>query len=143
MNVHVQDRGRPARGWRDSFSPPPDDFGAAMRAGWRDGRVEALATPPKASARARPVPWAGLESMAPTGSGGRADGARQVPPRRQPRERRGEMQHDAAHRALDPDGELEQPLPQRGDLAVGAGGAARAALKLLEQDVGGPRQQDA
>jgi hypothetical protein len=46
-------------------------------------------------------------------SGGGADGAREVPPRRQPGKRDGQVQDDAAGRSLDPDGQLDQPLAQR------------------------------
>src|SRR6266571_7820142 len=82
----------------------------------------------------------GMEKLPRSGCG--AEGLRQLPPRAQPGEGRRQMQHDAADGALDPDGDLEQSLPQRAHLRDGAGGARRVALQLLEQDVRGRRQQD-
>src|SRR6266545_7836754 len=61
----------------------------------------------------------GMETPPRSGCG--AEGLRQLPPRPQPGEGRRQMQHDAAHGALDPDGDLEQALPQRTDLRDGAG----------------------
>jgi hypothetical protein len=68
----------------------------------------------------------------PSGSGGAvserralrrgADGARQLPPCRQPRERQRQVQDDPPRRALDPHGKLDEPLAQRGDLRVGTRG---------------------
>ena len=52
------------------------------------------------------------------------------------------MQDNPARRALDPDGQLDQPLAQQGDLGASAGGPGRPALQLLKQDVGGQREQD-
>src|SRR5882724_1646437 len=73
----------------------------------------------------------GAEGMEqPLGSGRGAEGLRQLPPRAQPGEGRRQMQDDAAHGALDPDGNLEQPLPQRAHLRDGAGGSLRAPLQL-------------
>ena len=66
---------------------------------------------------------------------GRRDAERDLPPGRQPGVRGGEVQHDAPHRALDPGGELEQPLAQRADLRVGARGALRVGLQSLKEDV--------
>jgi hypothetical protein len=51
------------------------------------------------------------------------------------------MQHDPSHRALDPGGELEQPLAQRADLGVGARRALGVGPQGLEQDVRGGRQE--
>src|SRR5712692_10714943 len=62
--------------------------------------------------RATPLPRAGAEADAPTGSGRRADRARNLPPRTEPRKGRRQGQHDPAHRALDPHRELDQPLAQ-------------------------------
>jgi hypothetical protein len=60
----------------------------------------------------------------PRGLGGHgADGERETAPRGQPRKGRGQVQDDPAHGALDPHGELDQPLPQRADLGAGAGRA--------------------
>src|SRR3990167_998113 len=87
--------------------------------------------------RSTPVPWSRLDPGLPTGLRGRADRAGDLPPRPEPREGRRQMQHDAAHRALDPHGELDQALPQGGDLRLRARGATRAALELLEQHVRG------
>jgi hypothetical protein len=70
---------------------------------------------------------------------GRADGAGELPPRRQPREVHRQVQHDPAHRAFDPHRELEQALAQRRDLGVGAGRAGRAPTQFLEQDSSPPR----
>src|SRR5713101_5648775 len=119
MNVHVENRGGPTTGRRDSFAKLQDDFGTSMRQAWPYSLLEALAPTRKTLVTARPVPRSSVERISPTASAGCAD------------------------RARDPDGELEQPLPQRGDLGVRAGRAARAALELLEQDVGGQSQQDA
>src|SRR5713101_2587978 len=143
MNVHVENRGGPTTGRRDSFAKLQDDFGTSMRQAWPYSLLEALAPTRKTLVTARPVPRSSVERISPTASAGCADRAREVLPRRAPGKGRRQVQHDAAHRALDPDGELEQPLPQRGDLGVRAGRAARAALELLEQDVGGQSQQDA
>ncbi len=46
--------------------------------------------------------------------------ARELAPRPEPREARRQVQDDAAHRALHPHGELDQPLAQRGDLRASA-----------------------
>ena len=73
--------------------------------------------------------------------GHRPDRAGHLSPRRPPRGKPGQMQHDAPHRALDPRGELDQPLAQRADLRVGTGGALRLSLQGLEQDVRGERQE--
>src|SRR6266849_10752059 len=58
-----------------------------------------------------------------TRSGRCADRAGDPLPRREPGERRREVQDDPTDRALDPHGELQQPLAQRGDLRIGTGGA--------------------
>src|SRR5882724_5715820 len=71
----------------------------------------------------------------PLGSGRGAEGLGQLPPRAQPGEGRRQMQDDAAHGALDPDGDLEQPLPQRAHLRGGAGGRLRAPPEQLEDRV--------
>src|SRR5512136_2092838 len=73
-------------------------------------------------------------------SGRRADGAGDPSPRREPRAGRRHVQDDPPDRALDPHGELEQALAQRGDLRVGTGGARRPAPQFLEQDVRGERE---
>src|SRR3989304_7051279 len=143
MNVHIQDRGWPTIGWRASFSVLQADSGAPSREAWPSTPVDALAPTPKEPVTPTPVPRSSGEWISPTASGSRADCAGDLAPGPEPREGRGQVQHDAAGRALHPHGELDQPLPQRGDLRVRAGGAARAALELLEQDVRGQRQQHA
>src|SRR5438034_348481 len=90
-----------------------------------------------------PVPGSRRVAGSPIELRGRADGARKLTPGPEPREGRGQVQHNAAYRALDPDGELDQPFAQRGDLRVRTGGAAGAALELLEEDVSGQAQEDA
>ena len=45
------------------------------------------------------------------------------------------MQHDAAHRALDPDTEFEQPLTQRAHLGMRTLGTVRFQSQLLHQHV--------
>src|SRR3989475_8981274 len=65
-----------------------------------------------------PVPGSRRVAGSPIELRGRADGARKLTPGPEPREGRGQVQHNAAHRALDPDGELDQPLAQRGDLRI-------------------------
>src|SRR5712692_1142178 len=142
MNVHVQDRGGRTTGGRDSFSDLRDDFGAPIRAGRRYSSVGALGRPWKEPGTARPVPWSSVEWILPTTSGGRADRARELAPRPQPRETRRQMQDDPAHRALYPHGEFDQSLPQGGDLGVRADRPARTALEFLEQDVRRQRQED-
>src|SRR5439155_25260939 len=61
-------------------------------------------------------PWWDGSAGGPTRLGRGADGAGDPPPRREPGERRRQVQDDATDRVLDPHGELEQPLAQRGDL---------------------------
>src|SRR5712691_9858164 len=117
MNVHVQDRGGRTTGGRDSFSDLREDFGAPIRGGRPYSSVDARGRPRKELGTARPVPRSSVEWILPTTSGGRADRARELAPRPQPRETRRQMQDDPAHRALHPHGELDQSLPQRGDLA--------------------------
>src|SRR3989454_12150005 len=90
-----------------------------------------------------PVPGSRRVAGSPIELRGRADSARKLTPGPEPWEGRGQGQHNAGHRALDPDGELDQPLAQRGDLRIRAGGAAGAALEFLEQQVGGPTPEDA
>ena len=51
------------------------------------------------------------------------------------------MQHDAAHRAFDPHGHLEQPFPQRGHLRSSAVRAVGLLPQRLQQDIGRRRQQ--
>src|SRR6266851_10028405 len=114
-----------------------------MRQAWPDSLLEALAPTRKALVTARPVSGSSSERISPAASAGGADRTREVLPRRAPGKGRRQVQYDAAHRALDPHRKLDQPLPQRGDLGVGAGGAARAALELLEEDIRGQAQQDA
>src|SRR6266481_4992689 len=77
-----------------------------------------------------------------TRSGRRADGAGDPPPRREPGERRGHVQNDSSDRALDPHGELEQPLAQRRNLCISTGGARRPAPQVLEQHIRRQREQD-
>jgi len=143
MNVHVQDRDGSATGRRNSFSELRDDFGARIRHAWPDVPVAALAPMPNEPATSRLVLRSGVEWSRRADSGSRADRPRELPPRGEPRADRGQVQHDAAHRVLDPDGELDQPLAQRGDLRVRTGGAAGAALEFLEEHVGGQAQEDA
>jgi hypothetical protein len=71
-------------------------------------------------------PWAGGRRTLPRGLWGRAPDARELSPRPTPREIQGQVQHDTPGRALDPHGELDEPLAQRRDLGAGterAGGA--------------------
>src|SRR5262249_22975644 len=56
-------------------------------------------------------------------SGRGADDTGDLAPRRQPGERRREVQHDAAHRAFDPDRDLDEAVAQCRDLGRGARGA--------------------
>ena len=51
------------------------------------------------------------------------------------------MNDHAAHRDLDPGGELEQPKAKRPDLGVGAVGMPATKSEFLHQHVGGCRQQ--
>src|SRR3989304_7244186 len=141
MNVYAQDHDGPAMGCRERDSALQDDGGASPRETGPSARGAARVAPPKKPAAPTPVPRSSMERMSPTASGGRADRAGKVLPRRAPGKGRRQGQHDATHRTLDPHRELEQPLPQRGDLGVGAGRAPPPALELLEQDVGGERQQ--
>src|SRR5436309_4699462 len=72
------------------------------------------------------IPRSQRGSRGPGRSGGHgADGEREAAPRGQPRKGRRQVQDDPAHGALDPHGELDQPLPQRADLGPGAGRAPR------------------
>src|SRR6059036_798764 len=87
-------------------------------------------------------PWWAGGAWGPTRSGRGADGAGNTPPRREPGEARRQVQDDATDRALHPHGELEQPLAQRRDLGIGAGGARCPAPQFLEQDVRRQREQD-
>src|SRR5712691_7905601 len=87
-------------------------------------------------------PWLDESTEGPTSSGRRTDGAGEPLPRRQPGERRRQVQDDPTGRALDPHGELEQPLAQRRDLGVGTGSARGPAPQLLEQHVRRQREQD-
>src|SRR5712691_3313971 len=130
MNVHVQDRGRPAMGCRGVLSTLQDDFGAALREMGPYALGAARVATLKKAAALTPVPRSSVERSSPTASGRRADRAGEVLPGRAPGKGRRQVQHDAAHRALDPDGELEQPLAQRSDLRVRASHyAARAAAQ--------------
>src|SRR2546425_7106634 len=56
-----------------------------------------------------PVPGSRRVAGSPIELRGRADSARKLTPGPEPWEGRGQVQHNAAHRALDPDGELDQP----------------------------------
>src|SRR5207253_3680175 len=141
--VYIKSRGSPTMGCRASFSTLPNEFGAPIRAVRPYAPLDAGAPTPTKPARPTPVLRSRNEQSGRPGSGRRADGAGELAPGPEPREARRQVQHDAAHRALHPDGELDQPLAQRGDLRVRTGGAPRAALELLEQDVGGQAQQDA
>src|SRR5260370_32809331 len=143
MNVYIKPRGIPTMGCRASFSTRQDDFGAPIREVRPYAPLNARAPTPKKPARPTPVPRSRDEQSVRPVSGRRADGAGELAPGPEPREARRQVQHDAAHRALDPDGELDQPFAQRGDLRVRTGGAAGAALELLEQQVGGQAQEDA
>ena len=49
-------------------------------------------------------------------AGSRPNGHRNPTPRVAPRSELRQMQHEATHRSLDPDGQLQQPLPQGGHL---------------------------
>src|ERR1700692_4397907 len=64
-------------------------------------------------------PWGDDSTTGPLSSGRRADSAGDPPPRREPRAGGRQVQDDSTDRALDPYGELEQPLAQRGDLRIG------------------------
>src|SRR3989442_15226514 len=114
-----------------------------MRQAWPDSLLEARAPTRKALVTARPVSGSSSERVFPAASAGGADRTRKVLPRRAPGKGRRQVQHDAAHRALDPHRKLDQPLPQRGDLGVGTGGAARAAVGLLGEEIRGQAPQDA
>src|SRR5258706_11099507 len=87
-------------------------------------------------------PWLDEGTKGPTSSGRRAEGARDASPGREPRERGRHVQDDPPDRALDPHGELEQPLAQGGDLRIGTRRARRPAPQFLEQDVRRQREQD-
>src|SRR3990172_7953120 len=100
LNVHIQDRDGPAMGCRDAFSALQDDFGASSREMGPDALGAARVATPKTLAAPAPVPRSSVERIPPTASGGRADRAGEVVPRRAPGKGRGQMQHDAAHRAL-------------------------------------------
>src|SRR2546427_13056246 len=90
-----------------------------------------------------PVPGSRRVAGSPIELRGRADGACKLTPGSEPREGRGQVQRNAAHRALAPDAELDQPLAQRGRLRIRASGAAGAALEFPEQQGGGQTQEDA
>lgn len=62
-------------------------------------------------------------------SGRDAASARDLSPHPEPWERGWQMQHDPAHRPLDPHDELEQALPQGGDLGDGTHRPSGAVLE--------------
>ena len=64
-------------------------------------------------------------------------------PGRAPRRRPRQVQHDATHRTFHPDRQLEQPLPQRGDLCRGAVRAVGLLPQRLQQHLRRGRQQHA
>src|SRR2546425_2650859 len=116
MNVYVKHRDEATIGCRGSFLEPQDDFGAAVWAMRPSAPRDALTATPKGPAAARAVPWSSAGEVIPTASGRRADGGGELAPSPEPREGRGQVQHDAACRALHPHGELDQSLAQRSDL---------------------------
>src|SRR5712691_6869600 len=112
-------------GCRASFSTLQDEFGAPIREVRPYASLDARAPTPTKPAGPTPVLRSRNEQSGRPGSGRRADGAGELTPGPEPREARRQVQHDAAHRALHPDGELDQPLAQRGDLGAQAVPAAR------------------
>src|SRR3989304_7238759 len=114
MNVHIQDRGWPTIGWRASFSVLQDDSGAPSREAWPYTPVDALAPTPKEPVTPTPGPRSRGEWISPTASGSRADCAGDLAPGPEPREGRGQVQHDAAGRARPPPGAPGQTPPPRG-----------------------------
>jgi hypothetical protein len=146
MNQRSDIRVRPWRGPGATISA----LQAWTRRGCRPlravGRVCSDGRHPGSVAGVRPLlPLRGTWRDAPARSlgGHGADGEREAAPRGQPRKDRGQVQDDPAHGALDPDGELDQPLAQRGDLGVGAGRPARVPLQRLVQHIRRHGQQDA
>src|SRR5713101_4005767 len=87
-------------------------------------------------------PWWEGYSPGATRSGRGADCAGNPPPRRQPGARQWQMQDDPTNRALDPHGELEQPVAQRRDLRIGQGGPGGPSAEFLEQQVRRQREED-
>src|SRR5690348_4384813 len=71
----------------------------------------------------------------------RTEGSGDAPPLGSVGESTWQMQHDAAHRALDAATELEQPFAQGADLRSGARSALSAEAQLLHQNVGGRGEQ--
>src|SRR5712692_293331 len=88
-------------------------------------------------------PWLEGYALGSPRSGRGADCAGDPPPRRQPGACQREMQDDPTNGALDPHGELQQPLAQRRDLRIGQGGPRGPSAEFLEQDVRRQREQDA
>src|SRR6516165_7403280 len=72
---------------------------------------------------------------------GRGEAPRDLLPGGEPAARGGQVHHDAPPRALDPGGELEQPLAQRADLRPGTGRPPRLGLQALEEDVRGEAEE--
>src|SRR6266849_10529560 len=107
-----------------------------------DSEMRWTVTADGASARTL-LAWLDESSQGSASSGRCADGAGKSLPRRQPGECRRQVQDDPTDRALDPHGELEQPLAQRRDLRRGTAGARRSAPQLLEEHVRRQREQDA
>src|SRR3989304_6344447 len=142
MNVRARRVVPPEMSRRRAVGARRGDFGAGTRERWSGWRFDTLRGPYAASPAGTPSPRSGAQREFRRGSGSGAHRPGQLPPRQEPGKRPREVQDDPAHRALDPDGKLDQPLPQGADLGVGARGAPGPAPQLLEQDVGGEREED-
>src|SRR6266852_9369260 len=143
--MNVQSPLRRAPQWAvgaSSWGPTCRQCGHWLRS-WRGGRATCSTRTADGPWTRTLRPWWHGSAWGPTRLERRADCAGEPLPCRQPGERRRQVQDDPTGRALDPHGELEQPLAQRRDLRLGTGGARGPAAQLLEQHVRRQREQDA
>src|SRR5881628_724876 len=102
-------------GCSDVFSALQDEFGTSIQEVRSYAPADTVVPTPKPPATPTPVPLSSGARISPIVLGGGADRASDLTPGAEPREGRRQVQHDAAHGAFHPYGELDQPLPQRGD----------------------------
>src|SRR2546428_2669356 len=115
MNADTPLAGRREIGRRDAFVDCGGECSAIIGEYWLPQASAARSRAPEAVARRYSSRGLGASKVADE-SGGGADGAREVPPRRHPGKRDGQVQDDAAGPSLGPPGHPYQPPPPRRDL---------------------------
>src|SRR5712692_5303148 len=100
MNAHTPSFGRPETGRTRALWGERDESGAAIREHWWVRAPAALHN--ESASRCASAPLRGLVAApeCSAGSGGGADGTRELPPRAQPWERGGEVQDNTARRSV-------------------------------------------